>query len=40
MVVHDVNRGIEYPVSEEGIFAIVNVRGFQYKVVKDDLLVL
>ncbi len=40
LVVHDVERGIEYPAREEGIFAVVNVRGFQYKVVKDDVLVL
>lgn len=40
LVVHEVERGIEYPARDEGIFAVVNVRGFQYKVVKDDLLVL
>ena len=39
-MIHDPVQGIQYPVPAGGVFAVVNVRGFQYKVVQDDVLVL
>ena len=38
--VHDAEQGVTLPPHPERIFAVVNVKGQQHKVVKDDRLVL
>jgi len=41
LVVHDPNEGIVYPVKMAGhIFAVVNIKNKQYKVVENDVLVI
>ena len=39
LVVHNPAQGIEYPSSTQGIFGVVEIAGFQYKVAKDDIIV-
>ena len=40
LVVHNPEVGIEYPQDENGIFAVVQIRGMQFKVTKDDRLMV
>lgn len=40
LVIHNPAVGIEYPPSPEGVFAVVQVDGFQYKVLEDAVLML
>ena len=39
-MVHDAERGIMLPPHPEKVFAIVNVKGAQYRIVKDDRIVI
>jgi len=38
-VIHNTALGIQLPTAEDGIFAVVQIGGFQYKVVKDDVVI-
>lgn len=40
LVIHNPALGIEYPPKQHNQFAIVQVDGFQYKVMKDTVLML
>ena len=40
ILVHDAELGITLPPNPEKVFAIVNVKGTQYRVIKDDRIVL
>ena len=39
-VVHDVERGIQWPPRGDACFAVVRIKGQQHKVCKDDRLIL
>jgi hypothetical protein len=40
LVVHNPAVGIEYPPKQDEVFAVVQVDGFQYKVLEDSILFL
>ncbi|EGR31449.1 lsu ribosomal protein l21p, putative [Ichthyophthirius multifiliis] len=38
LVIHQPLKGIQYPAKDDEIFAVVEILGFQYKVLQDDML--
>ena len=39
-VIHDVNKEISLPANQDQIFAVVQFKGFQHKITKDDSIIL
>ena len=40
LYVHDMEQGITLPQHPHKIFAVINVKGTQYKIVKDDRVIM
>ena len=40
LVVHNIDNGIEYPFNPNQVFAVINMKGIQHKVAKDDRVIL